>query len=152
VAITGLEDEKFSIDGITKRKAFYFRHAGNGIEKESFVHVCELKFPSRAAIGGFVDARFISFAARHEVGSGVADGNDAAEIKVRLAGDCEASPRRAIIERAKNDAVRAGGPDGDVAGGGDFRSADAAQVGIETGSEDIPGLCTGGGQAKNERN
>ena len=56
VAITGLEDEKFSIDGITKREAFYFRHAGNGIEKESFVHVCELKFPSRAAIGGFVDA------------------------------------------------------------------------------------------------
>src|SRR5882724_511855 len=151
VAINGLQDEKFSIDRITKRKAFYFRHAGNGIEKESFVHVCELKFPRRAAIGGFVDPRFISFAARHEVGSGVADGNDAAEIKVRLAGDGEASPCRAIVERAENDAVRAGGPDGDVAGGGDFRSADAAQVGIETGGEDIPGLCTGGGQAKSER-
>ena len=139
-AVAGVEDEEFSVDGIAEGKTHFFREASDGIEEERFIYVGVLLLPGGAAVGGFVDAGFVAFAAGHEIGGGVAEGDDAAKIEIGLAGDGEAGPGGAVIERAQDDAVRAGSPDGDVAGGRSLCGADATEIGDGAGGKRLPRL------------
>ena len=95
-----------------------------------------------AAVGGFVDARFIAFTAGHEIRSGVAEGDDAAKIEIGLAGYGEFGPGGAFVERTKDDSVRPRSPDGDVAGGRNFHGADAAKIAVGAGGQGLPRLRT----------
>ena len=138
MAVLGLEDQEFSVDGIAERETNCFGKTCDGIKEERFIDVGVLLLPGLAAVGRLVDAGFIAFTAGHEVSGGVVEGDDAAKIEIGLARDSEARPRGAIIERAEDDAVRAGSPNSDVAGGRNFRGADATEIGVSAGGECFP--------------
>src|SRR5216684_1088012 len=141
MTIGGLQQQETSVDGIAESKTICGRRAGDGIQEESIIQIGVLQFPVDAAVDGFVDLGFVAFAAGHERRGFVIESDDAAKIEFRLAGNGEASPRCAVVDRAKNYIVRSGGPNRDVACGGDFRRADAAQVGVNSRSQRDPGLC-----------
>jgi len=138
--VDSMDDEKFSVDGIAQSETDFFGEASDGVEEKGLVDVGVELLPGLAAVGGFVNAGFIAVATGHQIGSGVAEGDDAAKIEIGLAGDGEAGPGGAVIERAKDDAVGAGSPDGDVAGGWDFCGADATKVGVGARGEGLPRL------------
>ena len=132
MTIGGLQQQESSVDGIAESKTICGRRAGNGIQEESIIQIGVLQFPVDAAVDGFVNLGFVAFAAGHEIRSFVIESDDAAKIEFRLAGNREARPRCAVVDRAKNYIVRSGSPNRDVAGGGDFCRADAAQVGVNS--------------------
>src|SRR5260370_41692409 len=62
VAVCRVQQEKFAIDGITKRKAARFRQTGDRVEKKYLALVRGLQVPGLAAVGGFCDTGFFAFA------------------------------------------------------------------------------------------
>src|SRR5216684_3767236 len=107
MTIGGLQQQETSVDGIAESKTICGRRAGNGIQKESIIQIDVLQFPVDAAVDGFVNLGFVAFAAGHEI-------------------------RGFVVDSAKNHIVRSGGPNRDVACGGNFCRADAAQVGVNS--------------------
>ena len=114
------------------------------VEEAVFVGVGEEEGPGLAAVGGFVEAGEVAFAAAHDDGGVVVEGLNGAEVEVLAAGRFGAElPDEAGVLGAEDGAVGAGGP-GDSA----TEVVDAAEVGGGGGLDGPLGLCgeEGGGE------
>ncbi len=110
-----------------------------------FVGVGEEEFPGLAAVGGFVEAGEVAFAAGHDDGGVVVEGLDGAEVEVLAAGRLGAElPDEAGVLGAEDGAVGAGGP-----GNASADVVDAAEVGGGVGVVELP-LRGGGGCEESE--
>src|SRR5580693_6226154 len=105
-------NHELAVNGIAQSVALSV--AGQGIEKKSLARVRKFQLPILAAIGGFVDARFICFSARHQEGVLGVERHNAPKIERVAPGHMETLPRFAEIVRMKNHAVRAASPHGNV--------------------------------------
>src|SRR5207302_7615838 len=97
-AIGRLQQEKFAVDGITEGQALFFGKASKGVEKELLAIVGVLKLPGFAAVGSLVDARFVSVAAGHDVGSFFAECHHTAKIQRIRIFNAQSLPRLSFIE------------------------------------------------------
>ena len=89
-AVRCFQQEELIVDGIAKGNALAFGEAGNGVEKDLFAFAGELKVPSLAAVGGFVDPGFVPVAAGHHVGGEGIERDDSAKIQGVAVGDRKA--------------------------------------------------------------
>src|SRR5215467_10639044 len=80
-AVRCSHQKELAFDGIAENKTLFFREAGDGVEKKLFANVRVLQTPRLAAVGGFVKAGFVAFAAGHDVGAYFVEGHDAAKIQ-----------------------------------------------------------------------
>ena len=104
------------------------------VEEAVFVGVGEEEGPGLAAVGGFVDAGKVAFAAAHDDGGVVAEGLDCAEVEVIAAGRFGAElPDEAGVFSAEDGAVGARGPGDAIA-----EVLDAAEVGGGVGVLELP--------------
>ena len=104
------EEEKLAIEGIAERQATRVQEAGNRVEEELLAFIGVLKAPVFTAVGCFLDAGFLAFAAGHQVSGGGVESDDSAEIERVAARDVKALPGLAKVGRAKNHAVRTARP------------------------------------------
>ena len=130
----GREDRENSLDGVTEHVDVSVLSPVDRIEKPIFIRIREDQLPRVAAVGGFVEAREIAFAARHHDRGVRVEGLDAAEVEMFGAGRNRARlPQIAAVFGAQNRAVRARGPRHPTA-----HVVDAAQIGGRAGVLDLP--------------
>src|SRR5229473_3112184 len=93
-----VQQEKFTIEGIAKRKTLCFRETGDGVQEEFLAFVGVLQSPGLAAVGRFVYARLFAFAARHHVSGAGIERHDAAKVEGFAAFDARATltPRKLV--------------------------------------------------------
>jgi len=96
--VRGVKEKEFAVHGIAEGEAIAFRDARDGIKKEFLAGIGELKSPGLAGVGGFVDARAMALAARHEVSDFLVDGDKAAEIKFFSARHMELLPGFSFVD------------------------------------------------------
>src|SRR5882762_7173533 len=112
LAVLGMEEEKFAVDGIAERRAILLRTASQRVQEKFLALACVLEIPGLAAVARLVNAGLFAFPARHEVGAGGVEGHDSAKVERVSACHVQALPGLALIERFQNYAVGAGRPNG----------------------------------------
>lgn len=118
----------------------------NGVPKAIFVWVGEEEFPGLAAVGGFVEAGEVAFAAGHDDGDIGVEGLDAAEVEFFGSGwDGAELPDEAAVFGAEDGAVGSAGPGDAVA-----YTVDAPEAGGCVGVFDVPLSLRSDSQGENE--
>src|SRR5260370_11327505 len=92
------QQEKFAIDGITKRKALRFRETGDGVQEEFLAFVGVLQSPGFPAIRRLVNAGHSACAAGHHVSRAGVERHDASKVERFSAGNVYAPPRRTRVD------------------------------------------------------
>src|SRR5882757_9680562 len=123
--IDSCHQNELVMDGVSEECAMISVFELDRVPETFFVGVGEEELPGVAAVGGFVEAGEVAFAAGHNDGGVLVEGLDASEVEILGSwGDGAGMPEVAAVLGADDGAVGATGPDCSSTGVGD-----AAQVG-----------------------
>jgi hypothetical protein len=148
LAVFGVEDGEFVVDGIADGEADFFGAADEAVEEEGGARIGILCVPGFAGVGGFVDVGLVVVADGEDVGDVGAEVLDAAEVRVVGVADVKAGPGFAGVGGAEDDSVGAGGVERFAVGG----RGEAAEAGVVAGVEGllVGGLWEGGEEGEKE--
>ena|ERR1035438_5451916 len=110
-AVAAGKNDELSIHWISQHDAMPRIPKRQRIKEPFRIGIGELQCPVRAAIGCFVDTRFVSLAAANEISSSRVQRMHSTKIKLLGAGNCARSPGYAAIRRFQIRATGSAGPD-----------------------------------------
>src|SRR5256885_13718845 len=110
LAVLGMEEEKFAVDGIAERRAILLRMASQRVQEKFLALACVLEIPGFAAVGRLVNAGLFACAAGHDVSDVSVECCNATKVAGSCAGHVQAPPRLALVERFQYHAVGTGHP------------------------------------------